>query len=109
MPVSPLQSDACQRFYREGLLISFQKIMTDEAVTSWRFDIQHCILKNCERLIELCIAKMDDEFFPLLDLLAIVLNPGNKFHVYNAPRPAEAKFDEPFEPFARSIDARHPR
>ena len=83
--------------------------MTDEAVTSWRFDIQHCILKNCERLIELCIVKMGDEFFPLLDLLAIVLNPGNKFHVYNAPRPAEAKFDDPFEPFARSIDARHPR
>lgn len=103
------QSDACQRFYREGLLVSFQKIMTDEAVSTWRFDIQHCILQNCERLIELCIVKMDDEFFPLLDLLAIVLNPGNKFHVYNAPRPSEAKFEEPFEPFAKSVDARHPR
>jgi ubiquitin carboxyl-terminal hydrolase 9/24 len=30
----------CQRFYREGLLISFTKIMTDEAVSSWRHDIQ---------------------------------------------------------------------
>ena len=30
----------CQLFYREGLLISFTKIMTDEAVSSWRYDIQ---------------------------------------------------------------------
>jgi ubiquitin carboxyl-terminal hydrolase 9/24 len=32
--------EPCQRFYREGLLISFTKIMTDEAVSSWRYDIQ---------------------------------------------------------------------
>ena len=103
------QSEACQRFYREGLLVSFQKIMTDEAVTSWRPDIQHCILQNCERLIELAVVKMDDDFFPLLDLLATVLNPANKFHAYNAPRPSEAKWDEHFDPFAKSVDARHPR
>ena len=29
-------SEECQRFFREGLTISFQKIMTDEAVSSWR-------------------------------------------------------------------------
>lgn len=32
--------EPCQRFFREGLLISFTKIMTDEAVSSWRYDIQ---------------------------------------------------------------------
>ena len=30
------QSETCQRFFREGLTISFTKIMTDEAVSSWR-------------------------------------------------------------------------
>ena len=30
------QSEPCQRFFRDGLTISFTKIMTDEAVSSWR-------------------------------------------------------------------------
>ena len=30
------QSEHCQRFFREGLTVSFTKIMTDEAVSSWR-------------------------------------------------------------------------
>ena len=63
------QSEPCQRFFRDGLTISFTKIMTDEAVSSWRsetknladsfscfharFDIHKCILKNCERMVEL--------------------------------------------------------
>ena len=63
--------------------------MTDEAVSSWRFDIHKCILRNCERLVELCVVKMQDEWFPLLDLLAMVLNPTNKFHLYNGSRPSE--------------------
>ena len=65
------------------------QIMTDEAVSSWRFDIHKCILKNCERLVELCVVKLQDDWFPLLDLLAMVLNPTNKFHLYNGSRPSE--------------------
>ena len=63
--------------------------MTDEAVSSWRFDIHKCILRNCERLVELCVVKLDDDWFPLLDLLTMVLNPANKFHLYNGSRPSE--------------------
>ena len=65
------------------------QIMTDEAVSSWRFDIHKCILRNCERLVELCVVKLHDDWFPLLDLLAMVLNPANKFHLYNGSRPSE--------------------
>ena len=63
--------------------------MTDEAVSSWRFDIHKCILRNCERLVELCVVKLHDDWFPLLDLFAMVLNPANKFHLYNGSRPSE--------------------
>ena len=45
------QSEPCQRFFRDGLTISFTKIMTDEAVSSWRLgeqiyltSIQFCYL-----------------------------------------------------------------
>lgn len=34
------RSEACQRFFREGLTLSFTKILTDEAVNSWKFEIQ---------------------------------------------------------------------
>lgn len=88
--------EPCMRFYREGLLTSFTKIMTDEAVSSWRSDIHKCILRNCERLIELCVLKLDDDWFPLQDLLALVLNPNNKFHIYNASKHTEFPIDEPF-------------
>ena len=98
--------EPCMRFYRDGLLVSFTRIMTDEAVSSWRLDIHKCILRNCERLIELCVLKMEDEWFPLLDLLALTLNPNNKFHIYNASRHTEFPIEEPF---ARSVDSRMPR
>ena len=88
--------EPCMRFYRDGLLVSFTRIMTDEAVSSWRLDIHKCILRNCEKLIELCVIKLEDEWFPLLDLLALVLNPANKFHIYNASRANEFFLDEPF-------------
>jgi ubiquitin carboxyl-terminal hydrolase 9/24 len=29
----------CQRFIRDGLMVSFTKILTDEAVNSWKYDI----------------------------------------------------------------------
>ncbi len=102
--------------------------MTDEAVSSWRFDIHKCILRNCERLIELCVLKLQDDWFPLLDLLAMVLNPTNKFHIYNASRPCELQVEAAGqgeggaapeseqqqvsptpEPFAKSIDTRMPK
>lgn len=31
--------EPCQRFYREGLTISFTKILTDEAVSGWKIEI----------------------------------------------------------------------
>ena len=52
---------------------------------------------NCRLVLfsELCVVKLHDEFFPLLDLLAMVLNPANKFHCYNASRPSEFKLPPP--------------
>ncbi|KAK3714003.1 hypothetical protein RRG08_009701 [Elysia crispata] len=83
------RSEACQRFFREGLTISFTKILTDEAVSGWKHEIHKCILKNAERLIELCVHKLSQDWFPLLDLLSMVLNPTCKFHTYNATRQSE--------------------
>ena len=73
-----VHSEACQRFFREGLTISFTKILTDDAVNSWKLNIHNCINANCERLVELCILKLEEDWFPLLDLLAMVFNPNNK-------------------------------
>lgn len=98
--------EPCMRFYKDGLVVSFTRIMTDEAVSSWRLDIHKCILRNCERLIELCVLKLEDDWWPTLDLLPLVLNPGNKFHMYNASRHAEFPIDEPY---ARSVDSRMPK
>lgn len=33
------KSEPCQRFFREGLTVSFTKIMTDEAVSGWKYEI----------------------------------------------------------------------
>ena len=63
--------------------------MTDEAVSSWRFDIHKCILKNCERVVSLVCTKVTEDWGPLLELLALVFNPSNKFHVYNSSRTTE--------------------
>lgn len=67
---------ACQRFYRNGLTVSFTKILTDDAVTSWKLSIQQCIRVNCERLVKLCALRMDSPY--ILNLLAILFNPNNK-------------------------------
>ncbi|KAK0096487.1 hypothetical protein PV326_005319 [Microctonus aethiopoides] len=85
-----VHSEACQRFFREGLTISFTKILTDDAVNSWKPHIHNCIDANCERLVELCVRKLDEDWFPLLDLLAMVFNPNNKFHTFNAARMSES-------------------
>ena len=34
------------------------------------------------KLIELCVLKLDHDWFPLLDLLAIVLNPMSRYQRY---------------------------
>lgn len=34
------QSEACQNFYKDGLILSFTKILTDDAVNGWKYDIQ---------------------------------------------------------------------
>lgn len=108
-----VRSEACQRFYRDGLTISFTKILTDEAVSGWKFEIHRCIMKNCEHLVELCVTKLNQDCLPLLDLLAMALNPNNKFHTFNGTRPSETVPqgsqipDE--EIFARPSDVRTPK
>lgn len=108
-----LRSEPCQRFFREGLTTSFTKIMTDEAVSGWKYEIHKCILKNAEKLVELCVAKLSQDWFPLLDLLAMVFCPHCKFHTYNGTRPSEtvptgsAPADDVL--FARPPDPRNPR
>lgn len=107
------KSEACQRFFKEGLTISFTKILTDEAVSGWKFEIHRCIMKNCLRLVELCVVKLQQDWFPLLDLLAMVLNPHNKFHSYNGTRPSDSVppgsslSDD--EVYARPTDTRTPK
>ena len=36
-------------------------------------------MRNAEKLIELCVVKLDQDWFPLLDLLAVVLDPKSRF------------------------------
>ncbi|KAG7177623.1 ubiquitin carboxyl-terminal hydrolase FAF-X-like [Homarus americanus] len=91
------RSEACQRFFREGLTISFTKILTDEAVNSWKFEIHRCILKNCEKLIELVVVKLHQDWF----------------HTFNGTRPSETVPQgsqiPDYELYARPPDPRNPR
>ncbi|XP_010884632.2 probable ubiquitin carboxyl-terminal hydrolase FAF-X isoform X3 [Esox lucius] len=108
-----VKCEACQRFFRDGLTISFTKILTDEAVSGWKFEIHRCIINNTHRLVELCVAKLSQDWFPLLELLAIATNPHCKFHIYNGTRPSETVpagatlADD--ELFARPPDPRSPK
>ncbi|XP_051561998.1 probable ubiquitin carboxyl-terminal hydrolase FAF-X isoform X1 [Myxocyprinus asiaticus] len=108
-----VRCEACQRFFRDGLTISFTKILTDEAVSGWKFEIHRCIINNTHRLIELCVVKLAQDWFPLLELLAMATNPHCKFHIYNATRPSESVpaatqlADD--ELFARPPDPRSPK
>jgi ubiquitin carboxyl-terminal hydrolase 9/24 len=80
------RSEACQRFFQDGLTKSFTKILTDDAVSSWKFEIHRCILRKCEKLIDLCVSKLRQDWFSLLELLAEDLNPQCKFHTFNRPK-----------------------
>ena len=48
-----MRSEPCQRFFREGLTVSFTKILTDEAVNSWKFEIH---VSNNRVRVRLCAA-----------------------------------------------------
>ncbi|XP_038836137.1 probable ubiquitin carboxyl-terminal hydrolase FAF-X isoform X1 [Salvelinus namaycush] len=108
-----VKCEACQRFFRDGLTISFTKILTDEAVSGWKFEIHRCIITNTHRLVELCVTKLPQDWFPLLELLATATNPHCKFHIYNGTRPSETipagatLADD--ELFARPPDPRSPK
>ncbi|KAK6325421.1 hypothetical protein J4Q44_G00047630 [Coregonus suidteri] len=108
-----VKCEACQRFFRDGLTISFTKILTDEAVSGWKFEIHRCIINNTHRLVELCVTKLPQDWFPLLELLATATNPHCKFHIYNGTRPSETipagatLADD--ELFARPPDPRSPK
>lgn len=71
-----LNNALCQRFYNDALTVSFTKILTDDAVSSWKNNIQQCVRANCEKLVKLCAMKLDDPRF--LHLLSMVFNPNNK-------------------------------
>jgi hypothetical protein len=102
--------EPCQKFMRDGLTISFNKILTDDAVSSWKPEIHKCILKNSERLVDLLVIKLDQDNIPLLDLMGILYNPANKFHTYNSGRQPESyASDVPLsddELFARPVEMR---
>lgn len=83
------ECEPCLRFYSEGLTNSFAKILTDDAVNSWKYNIHHCILISCGKLIQLCALHMKRDNQNLLDLLAVVLDPDNKFHAFNISRAPE--------------------
>lgn len=74
---------------------------------------QRCIINNTHRLVELCVAKLSQDWFPLLELLAMATNPHCKFHIYNGTRPSEtvpagAQLTDD-ELYARPPDPRSPK
>lgn len=63
--------------------------------------------------MELCVAKLSQDWFPLLELLAMATNPHCKFHIYNGTRPSEsvpagAQLPDD-ELYARPPDPRSPK
>ncbi|CAH4038762.1 unnamed protein product [Pieris brassicae] len=103
----------CQRFYNDALTLSFTKILTDDAVSSWNINIQECVRSNCEKLVKLCAMKLDDPRF--LNLLSMALNPYNKYHTFNATRTCEGLTTsspdngQEIEVYAKSQDHRSPK
>lgn len=83
------ECEPCVRFYREGLTISFMKILTDEAVNSWKYNIHFCILNSCGKFMHLCALHLKRDNPHLLDLLAVVLDPDNKFNTFNMSRQSD--------------------
>lgn len=80
--------ELCMRFYRDGLTVSFMKILTDEAVNSWKYNIHYCILNSCAKFMQLCALHLKRDNSYLLELLSVVLDPDNKFNTFNISRQA---------------------
>lgn len=71
-------NEGCQKFFRDAMVLSFTRILTDDAVNSWKINIQQCIMNNCMKLVELLVLKLDDDRFPFLEMLGMLFNPLNK-------------------------------
>ena len=84
-----ITSEHCQKFFREGLKTSFEKLMTSEASNGWKREVLECVFNCSKQLIELCVAKLSqdsiptEDSLPLLDSLALVLSPDCHFHTLN--------------------------
>ena len=81
--------ESCVRFYQNELATSFINILTDEAVMSWKNNIHVCIFKSCCKFLLLASLHMERDNQSLLELLAIVFDPENKFHMHNIARQPE--------------------
>lgn len=73
-----IDNEGCQKFFRDAMVLSFTRILTDDAVNSWKINIQQCIMNNCLKLVELLVLKLDDDNFPFLEILGMLFNPLNK-------------------------------
>ncbi|VVC40180.1 Hypothetical protein CINCED_3A020619 [Cinara cedri] len=109
-----INNESCQKFFRDSLVLSFTRILTDDAVNSWKTNIQHCIMSNCMKLVELLVLKLDDDNFPSTDILGMVFNPLNKFHLFNCTKHTDFILPEnisnDYDIFARApADSRTPR
>lgn len=82
------ECESCMRFYRDGLTVSFMKILTDEAVNSWKYNIHYCIFNSCAKFMQLCALHLKRDNSYLLELLSVVLDPDNKFNTFNVSRQA---------------------
>lgn len=103
---------------RERALSQYCGVSPSFTVYLWLFfffpsSLQRCIINNTHRLMELCVTKLSQDWFPLLELLAMATNPHCKFHIYNGTRPSETvpagvQLAED-ELFARPPDPRSPK
>lgn len=64
------------------------KILTDEAVNSWKYNIHYCIFNSCAKFMQLCALHLKRDNSYLLELLSVVLDPENKFNTFNISRQA---------------------
>ena len=98
---SDTQSEPCQTFFREWLGTSFRKLTMGENLEIWKNELHACIFSCAKRLVQLCVAKLSQEFipsedcFPLLDSLCLVLSPDCHFHTFNRlQRPTISESDD---------------
>lgn len=85
------ECESCIRFYRDhdrdGLTVSFMKILTDEAMDI-HYCMHYCIFNSCAKFMQLCALHLKRDNSYLLELLSIVLDPENKFNTFNISRQA---------------------